>query len=69
VALVVERLLLSPSHSFFGHHGGPAGAALIVEVDALECVAGRGLRVRILSDGVLHRNATGAIAPMASAAL
>jgi MOSC domain-containing protein YiiM len=43
-ALVVERLFLSPGHNFFGHHGGPAGSAPTVEVDTLECVAGRGVR-------------------------
>lgn len=40
----IERLLLSPGHNFFGHHGGPAGQSPVVEVEALECVAGRGLR-------------------------
>ena len=40
----IERLFLSPAHNFFGHHGGPAGTAPTVEVDALECVAGRGVR-------------------------
>lgn len=40
----IERLCISPGHRFFGHHGGPAGDALIVDVDGIECVAGRGLR-------------------------
>lgn len=40
----VERLFISPGHNFFGHHGGPAGEHAIVAVDAVECVAGRGLR-------------------------
>ncbi len=40
----IERLLLSPGHNYFGHHGQPAGQTPVVEVDALECVAGRGLR-------------------------
>jgi MOSC domain-containing protein YiiM len=43
-ALRVERLFLSTAHNFIGHHGGPAGTEPTVEVDALECVAGRGVR-------------------------
>jgi len=42
--LVVEHLFLSPGHNFFGHHGRPAGHHPAVEVDQLECVAGRGVR-------------------------
>lgn len=42
--LVVERLFLSIAHNFIGHHGGPAGSEPTVEVNALECVAGRGVR-------------------------
>ena len=42
--LVVERLFLSTDHNFVGHHGGPAGTEPTVEVNALECVAGRGVR-------------------------
>lgn len=41
---LIEHLYLSPSHNYFGHHGGPAGTAPIVEVPEIECVAGRGLR-------------------------
>lgn len=40
----VEHLFISPGHNFFGHHGGPAGSHPIVEVDQVECVAGRGIR-------------------------
>lgn len=42
--LVVERLFLSQAHNFVGHHGGPAGTEPTVEVDAMELVAGRGVR-------------------------
>jgi MOSC domain-containing protein YiiM len=42
--LRVERLFLSTGHNFIGHHGGPAGTEPTVEVEALECVAGRGVR-------------------------
>lgn len=40
----IEHLFVSPAHNFFGHHGGPAGVVPVVEVEALECVAGRGVR-------------------------
>lgn len=40
----IERLALSPGHSFFGHHGGPAGEEPVLLVEELDCVAGRGLR-------------------------
>ena len=40
----VEHLFLSPGHNYFGHHEQPAGEHPLIEVDALECVAGRGLR-------------------------
>jgi MOSC domain-containing protein YiiM len=40
----IEHLVLSPGHNYFGHHGEPAGESPILEVDELECVAGRGLR-------------------------
>lgn len=40
----IERLALSPGHNYFGHYGGPAGDAPLVEVDEVECLAGRGLR-------------------------
>ena len=38
------HLYISPSHNFFGHHGQPPGDAPILEVDHLDCVAGRGIR-------------------------
>lgn len=40
----VRRLFISPGHNFFGHHGGPAGQHPMLEVPAVECVAGHGLR-------------------------
>ncbi len=39
----LRHLFISPGHNFFGHHGGPAGTHPIVEVDRVECHAGRGL--------------------------
>lgn len=40
----VERIFISPEHNFFGHQGQPAGLAPILEVEEVECVAGRGIR-------------------------
>jgi MOSC domain-containing protein YiiM len=42
--LTVEHLFISPGHNFFGHHGRTAGENAVIEVEAVECVAGRGLR-------------------------
>ena len=40
----IAALHLSPGHNYFGHHGREPGAHAIAEVDAVECLAGRGLR-------------------------
>jgi MOSC domain-containing protein YiiM len=40
----IEQLFISPGHNFFGHHGQAAGENPIVGVEAIECVAGRGIR-------------------------
>jgi MOSC domain-containing protein YiiM len=37
------HLFLSPEHNFYGHHGLPAGEAPMIDVDSVECVAGKGL--------------------------
>ncbi len=42
--IAVHRLFISPGHNFFGHHGQPAGQSPILEVEQIECVAGRGIR-------------------------
>ena len=39
----IRHLFISPGHNFFGHHGQPAGEHRIIEVDRIECVAGRGI--------------------------
>lgn len=44
MSLTVERIFVSPGHNFFGRHGQPAGTHPLVELDEVECVAGRGLR-------------------------
>lgn len=40
----VHQLFISAGHNFFGHHGQPAGRHPIVEVEQIDCVAGRGIR-------------------------
>ena len=40
----VEHLFVSSDHNYFGNHGQTAGHHLTIEVDAVECVAGHGLR-------------------------
>ena len=35
---------VSSGHNYFGHHGKPSGSHPTLEVDSVECVAGRGLR-------------------------
>lgn len=39
-----RHLFISPAHNYFGHHGHPAGESPVVEVEAIECCAGRGIR-------------------------
>ena len=43
-ALRVCHLYISPGHNFVGHHGRPPGTHPTIEVDQIECVAGRGIR-------------------------
>ena len=35
---------LSSGHNYFGHHGKPAGEHPVVEVEEIECIAGKGIR-------------------------
>ena len=39
----VERIFISPGHSFFGRHEQPAAEHPTIEVSEVECVAGKGL--------------------------
>lgn len=39
----IRHIFISPGHNYRGHYGGPPGTNPVVEVDAVECVAGRGL--------------------------
>jgi MOSC domain-containing protein YiiM len=40
----VRRLYISKGHRFFGRHGLPAADHPVIEVEEVDCVAGRGLR-------------------------
>ena len=40
----IERLFISPGHNFFGHYGQPPGEHVVVEMQEIECVAGRGIK-------------------------
>ncbi len=39
----IRHLFISPGHNYFGHHDQPPGAHPLIEVEEIECVAGRGL--------------------------
>lgn len=43
-SIAIQHLFISPGHNFFGHHGRPAGEHPLLQVDEIECVAGRGIR-------------------------
>ena len=40
----IRQLFVSAGHNFFGHHGKPPGEHLLQQVEAIDCVAGRGVR-------------------------
>ena len=40
----VHHLFVSPGHNYFGHHGQAPGEHPVMEVEQIECVAGRGLK-------------------------
>jgi len=42
--LQIHHLFISPGHNFFGHHGQPAGQHPVLELNQIDCVAGRGIR-------------------------
>lgn len=41
--IIIRQIFVSTDHNYFGHHGQPAGGAPTVEVNSIECVAGRGI--------------------------
>ena len=42
-APAIRHIYISPGHNYRGHHGQTPGTHPIVEVDEVECVAGKGL--------------------------
>ncbi len=40
----VHALYISSGHNYFGHHGGAPGTHPMLDMNAVECVAGRGIR-------------------------
>jgi MOSC domain-containing protein YiiM len=44
ISAKVEHIFISPAHNFFDHHGEPADNYPRVEVDQVNCLAGRGLK-------------------------
>ena len=40
----IRHLYISDGHNYFGHHGREPGGHRIVEVPAIDCVAGHGIR-------------------------
>lgn len=42
--MVIRQIFISAGHNYFGHHGRAAGDFPLVEVEQIECVAGRGIR-------------------------
>jgi len=44
MSIQIQHLYLSPGHNFFGRHGMEADTHALLEVEELECVAGRGIR-------------------------
>jgi MOSC domain-containing protein YiiM len=40
----IRNLFISPGHNYFGHHGQPPGEHSLIEVNEIECVAGRGVK-------------------------
>jgi len=43
-AVEIRHLYISDGHNYFGHHGSVAGSRPILEVPAIDCVAGHGIR-------------------------
>ncbi|HET7538200.1 MAG TPA: MOSC domain-containing protein [Candidatus Didemnitutus sp.] len=40
----IRRIFISPGHNFFGRYGQTPGTHAAVEVESVECIAGRGLK-------------------------
>lgn len=44
IPATIEAIYISPGHNYFGHHGDSAGSHPLIQMDQVECVAGKGLR-------------------------
>jgi len=42
--MIIRQIFVSPGHNYFGHHGRAPDDFPLVEVQQIECVAGRGIR-------------------------
>lgn len=42
--MIIEQIFTSPGHNYFGHYGREPDAFPFEEKEAIECVAGRGIR-------------------------
>jgi MOSC domain-containing protein YiiM len=42
--MLIRQIFISPGHNYFGHHGRAPDEYPVVEVESIECVAGRGIR-------------------------
>lgn len=40
----IRHLYISPGHNYFGHHGQEPDTNLNLEMESIDCVAGRGIR-------------------------
>ena len=40
----IRQIFISPGHNYFGHHGRAPDDYPLLEVQSIECVAGRGIR-------------------------
>jgi len=43
VEVHIRQIFVSPGHNYFGHHGQPAGEEPTLEVNTINCMAGRGI--------------------------
>jgi MOSC domain-containing protein YiiM len=44
MSMQIRQIFVSPGHNYFGHHGKAPDDFPLVEVQRIECVAGRGIR-------------------------
>jgi MOSC domain-containing protein YiiM len=42
--VVIRQIFISPGHNYFGHYGRAPSEHPLIEVERIECIAGRGIR-------------------------